>query len=193
MSLPTVSDLKGYLRIETAAEDADLTRILAQATARVKTFLEIPIEAAELTGEDDAWDEEVYGVITQLLVPWHPFDPESLVITDANGDEVDSETYTIPDPINDAIVRAKPGIAFPSGPYTFTADVGWDLHPNFATEIEPLINSAIIDLASDIYNKRSPDLASESESGISMSFKGAGVPDRVKSTLMPLKQSAGPL
>lgn len=62
MALPTVADVKAYLRIETAAEDTLLTSLLARAIAAVETYLGRPIEVtagrtfeSSTSGVTDGW------------------------------------------------------------------------------------------------------------------------------------------
>ena len=52
VALPTVTDLKDYLRIETNAENTLLAALLARATAQLELWIDCPITAVSQTYVD---------------------------------------------------------------------------------------------------------------------------------------------
>jgi len=192
MSLPSLSDLKGFLRVETAAENAALQEILNDVTADVLAYIGAPFTAVERTMTDDLQNETVYGVNTEILIPITPVDytaPGDIEITDQDGNVIDPATYTV-DPLT-GIVTAKPGIAFPAGPFTIVADVGWSAHPDFATIYEPKIRGAILDWCASVYNQRNPGVVTESEPGASATYTQMEMPPRVKGRLAAMRNTIG--
>lgn len=174
MSLPALSDLKNYLRLEdTTAEDTVLTMLLASARAMVERYLERPITAISRTFVDPAETIVAYGRVTQLMVPVWPIHPgapspadpviPAPVITDVDGNVVDASTYRIDASSGRFIANA--GESFPNGPYTIVATVGLSADPRFDTEIEPVVSQAILDVASDLYANRTPSASMEAAGG----------------------------
>ena len=54
MALPTLNDLKSYLRVETTAEDSLMQALLARAQAMVENWTDTPITAVSQTAMDRA-------------------------------------------------------------------------------------------------------------------------------------------
>lgn len=187
MALPTNADLKLVLRIQGTAEDAFLTTLLARARAVVEGLIGRPITAvSDRTWVDEGERVRSYGGLIALVIPTTPIDPATLVITDADGIELlAGEDYRAPKAW-DGVIRAMPGTTFRVPPYTLSADVGLSVStdPDYATLIEPIVNAAILDVAADLYQRRSPAASSESTGGgVSTSYVDADVIARVRGML----------
>jgi hypothetical protein len=90
VALPTSTDLKTYLRIETNAENALLAALVARAQAMVEGWIDCPITAESQTAVDRA--ESLDEPVTSLIFPRRPI--ASVSITDSEGATVDATTYT---------------------------------------------------------------------------------------------------
>ena len=165
MALPTVSNLKDYLRIETTAEDTLLQALLDRAKAQLEVWIDTPITATNVTAVDRA-DVITPQVATSLIFPQRPI-ASSITVVDSEGTTVPATEYTV----NKAsgVIYANEGYSFPYGPYTITATCGLSLRGDYA-RIEPMLAQCIIDLAADLYQKRTPNASSESAAGTSISW-----------------------
>lgn len=164
MALPTVTDLKSYLRIESAAENALLAQLLARAQAMLEAWLDVPITAETQTAVDEA--SAVDMPVPSLVFPRRPINAATVTITDADADTVDATTYRVNSLTGIITSTANP---FDNGPYTITASCGLSLRADYA-RIEPLVSGMIIDLAADLYQRRTPGASSESAAGTSISW-----------------------
>ena len=189
MALPTVSDLKLYLRIQTTAEDTLLTLLMANAQAMCEAHMGRPITAVNRTFVDEAKTFTAYGTVTKLLVPTTPVDWSTIAITDVDGTAlVEDEDYRLGD-IWTGEIHAMPGMSFAMAPYTIDADVGLSVDPEYATRIEPVLSLAILDLASDLWHRRNPNAAMEGTGGgVTTQYQQgsySGLPQRVRDALAP--------
>jgi uncharacterized phiE125 gp8 family phage protein len=186
MALPTITELKALLRIQTTAEDTLLTALLARATALVEGHIGRPITAVSRTFVDEAETQVAYGTVRRLVIPVTPVDTATVAITDADGTTLSSTTdYRIPDAWS-GMVHARPGIVFATRPYTITATVGLSAATDYATRIEPAIAMAILDVAADAWHRRNPAAQAEGTGGgVYTQFAQVGLPPRVKDTLAP--------
>lgn len=182
MALPTVTDCKTYLRIQTTGDDTMLTAALAQATADVQQFVG-PIASAEVVMTDEA--EALGKRVITLFCSVRPLAIASVVIEDADGTEVDADTYRV-DGVT-GVIRAVKGHWFDNGPYTITADAGWAEHPQYDDLIEPVLSSAILDLVAERYQHRNPLSVGESDTGVSRSYADRSMPLRVRRALLNLR------
>lgn len=181
MALPTVSDLKSYLRIEQTAEDALLALLLARATAMLENWIDTPITATSQTAIDRA--DSLNGPPTSLIFPRRPCAVSAVM--DSDGATVPATDYWTDG--TSGVIYAKDYITFPYGPYTITANVGLSLRQDYA-RLEPEINRAIIDLAADLYERRTPGAASETAAGTNITWDaGRETVARVMKTLRLLK------
>ncbi len=165
MALPTVAELKTYLRIETTAEDTLLTALLARAKAQVEIWIDAPITATNVTAVDRA--NVISGMVaTSLIFPQRPI-ASAITVVDSEGTTVAAAEYTV----NTAsgVIYANDGYSFPFGPYTITASTGLSLRGDYA-RIEPILSQCIIDLAADLYQKRTPNASTETAAGTSISW-----------------------
>jgi hypothetical protein len=199
MALPTLADLKGYLRVDGTAEDTVLTMILASATAKCAAYLERPFVAILMTFVDPAQTMVAYGRITELVIPmWpvhrgapSPADPviPAPVITDQDDAVVDAATYRVDSRSGRFI--ALTGDTFANGPYTISCYIGLSAFPEYSTAIEPVIAQAIMDTASDLYSNRSPGASMETAGGgASTQWRDpgpGGLPSRARTSLDPYK------
>lgn len=168
MSLPSGGDLKGYLRIETAAEDALLDELVEQATAQAASLIGRPILSEEMTFLDVSSEYDAYGRQHIAVPVWPVASLPAPVVTDSNGDVVSGGTYTL-----DSIGRivANVGTSFSGYPYSLTVSVGLENHPSYGTKYEPRVNALILGLASVMYYQRNPNASSNSSGGgVSVSY-----------------------
>jgi hypothetical protein len=108
---------------------------------------------------------------------------DALELTDDDGDVlVEDSDYRI-DLRTGRITGINRGFA--TWPYSITATVGLSAHPDYELRIEPVINAAILDLAADLYQRRSPAATSESTGGGVSTSYAVGMPQRVKDMLAP--------
>ena len=181
MALPTLSDLKDYLRIESSAENALLTALLGRAKAMLEAWTDTPITATSQSAVDraDALDLPVIS----LVFPRRPCAVTAVV--DSDGTTVPATDYWVDG--RSGIIYGKDGVTFPYGPYTITANVGLSLRQDYAA-LEPLLNEVIIDLAADLYQRRTPGAASETAAGTSITWDaGRETVARCMKTLRLLK------
>ncbi len=163
MALPTVSDLKSYLRIESAAEDTLLAALMLRAQAMLEQWIDVPITAEAQTSVDRA--EALAMPVTSLVFPRRPFTVTSVV--DMDSVTVPNTDYYVDG--KSGIIYGKTGITFPYGPYTITATCGLTLRSDYA-RLEPLLAEVIIDLAADLYQRRTPGASSETAAGTTVQW-----------------------
>ncbi|MCW5591051.1 MAG: phage gp6-like head-tail connector protein [Burkholderiales bacterium] len=172
MALPTRDDLKSYLKIEIDAENALLDALLVQGKAMVEVWIGAPITAVQRTyvdravaGRDGFVDGEV---ATALIVPVRPIGstPENpVVVTDGAGVVVPSTDYEVDTAAG--MLWGKNGKRFPNGPYSITCLVGLSLWQKYA-QVEPVLSRAILDVAADLYQNRTPRAMSETGAGVAI-------------------------
>ena len=181
MALPTLADLKDYLRIESSAENALLTALLARAKSMLEMWTDTPITAETQTAIDPAHGLDV--AVTSLVFPRRPCTITSVVDTD--GVTVPAADYWVDGKAG--MIYGKDGTTFPYGPYTITASVGLSLRQDY-TRLEPLLSEVIIDLAADLYQRRTPGAAQETAAGTSIQWDaGRETVARCMKTLRLLK------
>lgn len=162
MALPTYVDLKTYLRIETTEEDALLTVLITRATAMLETWIDVPIVARSRTVFD--WVDG-QAAARSLIFPSRPIG--SVTVVDGAGTLVPATDYLVDE--TSGIMYGKNGYTFVDGPYQVTAFCGLSLRSDYAM-LEPLISGMIIDLAADLYQRRTPGASSETGAGTSISW-----------------------
>jgi hypothetical protein len=163
VALPTVSDLKSYLRIESTAEDTLLTALMLRAKAMLEQWIDVPITAEAQTSVDRA--EALAMPVTSLVFPRRPFTVTSVV--DMDSVTVPNTDYYVDG--KSGIIYGKTGVTFPYGPYTITATCGLTLRSDYA-RLEPLLAEVIIDLAADLYQRRTPGASSETAAGTTVQW-----------------------
>lgn len=186
MALPTVAEIKAYLRIEHNNEDTLLAGIRAQSIAMIELWTDTPIIAVSRQAYDpSAADADPPCPLTALMFPWRPIGP-TVTVKDADDVTVDSTTYRVDH--RAAMILAKRGVQFGNPPYQITASVGLSLWDNYATSLEAVLRQIIFDLSSDLYSRRTPLATHETGAGTtigwSVSEEAAG---RAKRSLQALK------
>lgn len=189
MALPTLNQLKGYLKRETTAEDTALTEMLAEATGMIRYLIDRPIEAVEKTYRIEGDTVRAYAVFTKLLIPDTPVSVASGQEPEVTGRDdviVDPETYTV-DPAT-GVIRARDGGSFAAFPYEVTAKVGLAVANDYLTVVEPMLRQAILAYAAMLYHQRNPNAASEATAGVTVSYLGVTMPLRTKEVVCALRR-----
>lgn len=160
MALPTVQDLKSYLRVEDNVENGLIAALLARATAMLELWMDVPITARSRTVIDRV---EGLNPARSLIFPCRPIG--SVTVVDGNGALVTD--YTVD--AASGLVYATNGYRFVQGPYEITALCGLSLRSDYAM-LEPVISGMIIDVAADLYQRRTPGASSETGAGTTISW-----------------------
>lgn len=186
MALPTRNDLKAYLRIEQDAEDSLLDALLARARGMIELWTDTPIVAVSRTAYDPAAaDADPPCPLTALMFPWRPIGA-TVTVKDADDATVDATTYRVDQ--RAAMIFAKRGVVFNNPPYQITANVGLSLWDNYATSLEAVIGQIIIDLAADLYARRTPLAQHETGAGTTITWDvSAEAAGRARRSLEALK------
>jgi hypothetical protein len=192
VTLVSVQECMDYCRVQTDDEEALFTRWRASAYGSVQTFLRRPIIAEERTFRLHQGRTCHTGAIILPIYPASPLTEDSdgyevipaAVLRDADDAIVPDTDYHFDERI--AVFTAVTGVTFSTYPYTVVATVGLSAHPDYATIIEPIINTAILDLVADKWANRNPNATNESEGGgVSTSYDQVGIPKRVRDELDP--------
>jgi hypothetical protein len=186
MALPDLAACKRVVKQDTTAEDTLIGELLARAKGVVQGIIQTPLESTSMVFTDWAETNVARSLGPRsLLVPKTPFDPETLAINDSNDAAIDLADLIVSGLTG--IVRYRDGSAFAGGPYTLTADVGIDTHPDYADILEPILSSAILDVVVDLYARRNPSTQSEGvAAGENRSY---AAPDRIRQNLAPVVQA----
>lgn len=181
MALPTVADLKAYLRIESTAEDVLLAALMARARSMLETWIDVPITAEVQTAEDEA--TSLARPVRALVFPRRPMSVTAVV--DSRGETVPPSDYR--GSVTSGVIYAQHDTAFAYGPYTITALVGLTLRPDYG-RLEPVLSQAIVDVAADLYQRRTPGAATETVAGTTISWDASReTVARIMKTLRTLK------
>lgn len=168
MALPTYTDLKSYLRIEHTSEDALLQQLITRAQGILVDLLHgLPLTTDAFSFIDDSQEGVQFQEPTKLFTPLRPIGG-TITVTDFLGNTVDSTTYTVRPLLG--IIYANRGYSFPMGPYTISCSAGLQYAKGYSTYVEPLLSSMIIDIAADLYQRRTPAAASEGAAGTTVSY-----------------------
>lgn len=189
MALPFPDEIKAYLRVTTSVEDQLFQDISLAAQAWVRAFYQIPLDSQARTfrgvwprvgaqRQDD----------TRLVVPIRPCS-ETATITDADGVTVGSTTYYI-DP-RSGYIEAKRAVVFSNPPYDVAIDVGWQEHPEYDEDIDPILRQAILWAASTYYRNRNVAAIYEQSGGqVSITYTEQEIPPLLLSLMKNLKEHA---
>lgn len=194
MSLVTLQDCKDYLRIQSSAEDDALTLMRTAAIALIEQFIRRPITAELRTFTIDA---DPFRYTSRFWLPMYPVavvdssaGTADIVITDVDNVTLVEDTDFRFNRLTGEVLALSDGSVgafFIGHPYTVAAYVGLSADPSYATNIEPAINAAILDLVADRYQRRSPAATNETTGGgVSSSYTG-GIPARVREMLQPFQ------
>jgi len=195
MALPVLQDAKHYLKIEHDAEDDLLDRELVGAFADVQAYLRVPILAEERTFVIERPSDSIYRTVTRLHVPSYPIAADSsatpgLEITNDDGDVLVEGTDYRADLRTGVLygLSASTFVPFGTWPYTIVCYVGLDGRTDYATAVEPILFSAILDVVADRYQRRNPAASNETTGGgVSTSYGEFGLPTRVMQRLAPFR------
>lgn len=189
MALPSEEEIKAYLRVTTEVED-DLFRDLSLAAqAWCRAFYNVPLDGQDRTFRG-LWPRigAQRALNTRLAVPIKPC-AGTATITDADGATVDSSTYVIDQ--RTGYVEAKRGEVFSNPPYDIAIDVGWTEHPEYDTEVEPILRQAILWAASTYYRNRNVAAIYEQSGGqVSITYTTEEIPPLLRSLMVGLKDQA---
>jgi hypothetical protein len=177
VSLPTVQNLKDYLRIETTAEDGVVAALLASAMALATAYLDRPITAASRTYTVEDRRAASLGLsrlsydpsaATFIRVPDAPVDvSQPVTITDRFGTVLDATQYRVEAATglvrNGGANSAYGGIGFAGFPYTIVATTGLATRADYATVVEPCVFQSILDIGADLYQRRNPSATDEND------------------------------
>lgn len=164
MALPTVADLKSYLRIESNAENTLLDALLARATAQMEAWMDVPITAVSQTYVDRCVTDADYPVLS-MVFPRRPIAVTSIV--DVDGVTLPTTEYWVDGA--SGMIYAEAGYSFSNPRYTITANCGLSLSQHY-TRWEPVISQCILDLAADLYQKRTPNAGSETSAATTITW-----------------------
>lgn len=187
MSLPSLETLRPYLRVQNLVEDSLLEGLLLSAQAAVTGWIGKPIKAEKRTFQVHT-NSESFGLYSRrLAVPIAPIGT-IFSLTGSDGAAVAlSDLY-----INyrTGLLQYKDGARWMNSPYTITCEVGLECYDEYLNSIEPAINQAIIDIASDLYQRRNPSASSEKEGGgievqYSDQTRGVGADNRREDLITP--------
>jgi uncharacterized phiE125 gp8 family phage protein len=162
MPLPTVTDLKAYLRIETTTEDALLSRLLTAATQYVEGYIGLPVSARTFTYT--AQDASIVSA-PSIVLPHRPVSVTSIV--DGDGVAMAVADYRVD--AGAGIIYAATGLTFWNMPYVVTYGAGLSLRADYPAT-EAMVGQVIIDVACELYQQRTPRAASETGAGTSISW-----------------------
>lgn len=187
MSLPDLTAVKAYLRIENSVEDTTLTAFLASALAFVTEFTGRPVTAVDKTLSVEApanWDG--CAALTSFFLPLYPV--SDVTLTDADDVAVDTDDYRVIGATGKVI--ALNGTSFSNFPYAAAVTVGLSLMDDYATRVEPKLYQAMLDLCADWYQRRNPGaLAEGAGGGVITQWQTLGVPERICEQLKPYRLS----
>jgi len=164
VALPTVANLKDYLRIETNAENTLLEALLARATAQLELWIDCPITAVTQTYIDRC-ENDADIPVTPITFPRRPISVTS--IADVDSVTVPATEYWVDGQAG--IIYSNVGYSFSNPRYTVTALCGLSLSQHY-TSWEPMISQCILDLAADLYQKRTPNASSETSAATTISW-----------------------
>ncbi len=189
MSLPTDQELKDYLKAETDEEDLLIQAINLSAQAWVRAFYNVPLtqQSRTFTGRWPGVGAQ-HRRDTRLVVPITPCDVTA-TITDRDGATVDSTTYVIDG--RTGWIDAKRDVRFANPPYDLEIQVGWALHPEYATDIDPILRQAVLWAASTYYRNRNVAATYEQSGGqVSITYTTAEVPPLLRSLMAGIRVNA---
>ncbi len=189
MALPFEDEIKAYLRVTTDVEDDLFVQIKLSAEAWLRAFYRTPLEGQSRTFRG-LWPR--IGVQreleTRLVVPIKPCALTG-TLTDADGTTVSSSTYVIDQ--RTGYVEAKRGESFSNPPYDIAITVGWDRHPQYDVEVEPIFRQAILWAAGTYYRNRNVAAIYEQSGGqVSITYTTEDIPPLLRSLMVGLKDTA---
>ena len=178
MSLVTSASLYAFVRAESTAELSLMDTFISGALGIIESYIGRSVRSTLVNMTDDG------GVgATSLILSQYPVSG-SITVADVDGVVVESTNYTIRS--TEGRIVGLNGYLFNNGPYTITAYTGLEHHPQYASRIEPVVNMAILDIASDLYSRRQPAISNESAAETAVSYVADVVPPRTAGLLAKL-------
>ena len=189
MALPDDQELKDYLRVETDEEDDLISQINLSARAWVRAFYRVPLDSQSRTFRG-LWPRlgNQREADTRLVIPIKPC-AGTAVITDREGTTVDGGTYAIDE--RTGYVEANADVVFASPPYVAVINVGWEEHPEYDIEVDPILRQAVLWAASTYYRNRNVAAIYEQSGGqVSITYTPKEIPPLLLSLMKGLKDLA---
>ena len=189
MALPFEDEIKAYLRVTTDVEDDLFQQISLSARAWLRSFYNVPLETQSRTfkglwprmGAQREFD-------TRLAVPIKPCAATGTLL-DADEATVSSALYYIDQ--RTGYIEAKRFQYFSNPPYDITIEVGWEKHPEYTDEVEPILRQAILWAASTYYRNRNVAAIYEQSGGqVSITYTEEEIPPLLRSLMVGLKDTA---
>lgn len=191
MALPTDDEVTAYLRLDTAVESNLITELNRSAQAVITQYLRMPLDQEIRTFEGRYPRMGLRREFSeQLVVPGSPCNT-SATITDLDGAEVDSATYTVDG--RRGLVNAVRFTLFTNPPYTIQVGIGLALDPNYFDQVEPILRQAVLHICSDFYNRRNSGAIYEQSGGqVSVTYTADQIPPVIKLELDLLRPRGNP-
>ena len=122
------------------------------------------------------------------MIPTKPCS-DTATITDGEGVTVDAATYRIDQ--RTGYVEAKRDVFFDNPPYGAVIDVGWEEHPDFDADVDPILRQAVLWSASMYYRNRNVAAIYEQSGGqVSITYTEQEIPPLLRSLMKGLKDRA---
>jgi uncharacterized phiE125 gp8 family phage protein len=184
-------DAKRYLRLQTDEENVLLQSLINSAISAVEAWIGRPIEARSMLFYD-----EPHEPTRRLAIPVTPVGTVTS-ITDEDGKSYDPATFRL-NPNTGLLTGTDLLLA---GSYEIEAVVGLSISPAYALGASAVISQAVLDVVTDLYQRRNPAAAREAEGGgISVDYvkqargvgadtlREDGLPERTMALLAPFRQ-----
>jgi hypothetical protein len=189
VALPHEEEIKAYLRVTTNVEDDLFEQLRMSAEAWVRAYYNVPLGSTSRTFRG-LWPK--VGMQrerdTRLVVPVRPCSA-TVTLTDADDDAVDSSTYTVDE--RTGYIDANRFESFGNPPYTAVVSVGWEEHPDYDDDVEPVLRQAILWAASTYYRNRNVAAIYEQSGGqVSITYTEEEIPPLLRSLMKGLKDPA---
>lgn len=189
MSLPTDAELKAYLKVTTSVEDELIEQINMSARAWVRAFYRVPLDSQSRTFTG-LWPRmgDQRQANTRLVVPVKPCGGSG-TLTDRDGATVDDATYGINE--RTGYIEANANAFFSNPPYALDIHVGWEEHPEFDDDVDPILRQAVLWAASTYYRNRNVAGVFEQSGGqVSITYTTDEIPPLLRSLMAGLKDNA---
>lgn len=178
MTLPTVANVKDWLRIESTAEDALLAELLTQAEGEIEFACGKALEHRAVVWYDDATTQRIGEGVVNLILQQVPIDPATLVVKDCLGVTVDANSYVLRQdkgmicayPVGQGSFIGGPFTTFDNGPYQIACEAGFDCSDTYAYVELPMIRRAIIAYVAYLYQQRTPGAKTERSAGTTVDY-----------------------
>lgn len=189
MALQEFDEIKSYLRVTTEVEDELIEGITLSSKAWVRAYYGIPLESQSRTWTGRYPRKGIRGEpATQLTVPLKPC-AATATITDLDDDTVDASTYVIDQ--RSGLIDTVRYEVFDNPPYTIALNVGWDQHPDYDDDVEPILRQLIFWAASTYYRNRNVAAIYEQSGGqVSITYTEEAIPPLLRALAESLRDKA---